>query len=163
MTVSINVMLSIVAIAVVVSTVQSTEESEHKPLTLPHTDSLFQAIRTKNCVYIDKTEYIKDLLQTEYTLVFFARPRRFGKTVLIDTLDSFFQGEKDLFNGLKIKAYGDNEFPSTISSQPRNGTEWLQLPVIRLDFLNMYFNTISQFEERFGAYLQMYAKRYQVD
>lgn len=61
----------------------------------------FRGIRQEGLVYVDKTKYIHQLV-TGYKYYFLSRPRRFGKSLLISTLDSFFQGDKSLFEGLYI-------------------------------------------------------------
>lgn len=55
----------------------------------------FEKLRTKGCVYVDKTDMIFSLVQKDY--VFLNRPRRFGKSLLSSTLKYYFQGRKDLF------------------------------------------------------------------
>ena len=76
----------------------------------------FSEIRKGNYVYIDKTDLVWELTRMKY--VFLSRPRRFGKSLLTTTLDSYFKGLKELFEGLKIMALE---------------TEWEQYPVIHLD------------------------------
>ena len=63
----------------------------------------FQRIREDGKVYVDKTSMIYDLVNVKkYQYVFLARPRRFGKTLLCNTFKAYFQGQKNLFEGLKI-------------------------------------------------------------
>ena len=63
----------------------------------------FQRIREDGKVYVDKTSMIYDLVNVKkYQYVFLARPRRFGKTLLCNTFNAYFQGQKNLFEGLKI-------------------------------------------------------------
>ena len=76
----------------------------------------FSEIRKGNYIYIDKTDLVWELTKTKY--VFLSRPRRFGKSLLTSTLDSYFKGQRELFEGLKIM---DME------------TEWEQYPVIHVD------------------------------
>ena len=76
----------------------------------------FSEIRKGNYVYIDKTDLVWNMTQMKY--VFLSRPRRFGKSLLTTTLASYFKGEKQYFEGLKIM---DLE------------TEWEQYPVIHID------------------------------
>ncbi len=59
----------------------------------------FQEIRTKGYVYVDKTPFIASLVESG-KYYFLSRPRRFGKSLLIDTIDCAFSGKKELFNGL---------------------------------------------------------------
>ncbi len=77
----------------------------------------FSAIRREGCVYVDKTRFIYTLLSTAKYL-FLGRPRRFGKSLFLSTLESYFRGEKELFEGLDIY---DEEH------------EWKSYPVIHLD------------------------------
>jgi hypothetical protein len=76
----------------------------------------FSEIRKGNYIYIDKTDLMWEMTRMKY--VFLSRPRRFGKSLLTTTLDSYFKGQKELFEGLKIM---DLE------------TEWEQYPVIHVD------------------------------
>ena len=76
----------------------------------------FSEIRKGNYIYIDKTDLVWEITKTKF--VFLSRPRRFGKSLLTTTLDSYFKGQRELFEGLKIM---DLE------------TEWEQYPVIHVD------------------------------
>ena len=80
----------------------------------------FEKVRTEGCVYVDKTAYIYDLLQTGY-YYFLSRPRRFGKSLLISTLKAYFEGRRELFQGLAIEQLEK---------------DWAVYPVLHLD-LNM--------------------------
>ena len=77
----------------------------------------FSRIRKEGYIYIDKTDLVWKMTKAS-PFVFLSRPRRFGKSLLTTTLDSYFKGEKELFEGLKIM---DLE------------TEWEQYPVIHVD------------------------------
>ncbi|MCI7340767.1 MAG: AAA family ATPase, partial [Prevotella sp.] len=61
----------------------------------------FADIRKDGKVYVDKTDMVFDLVG-KYRYVFLARPRRFGKSLLCNTFKAYFQGQKELFEGLKI-------------------------------------------------------------
>ena len=78
----------------------------------------FEKIRREGYLYVDKTDIIWQLANGVKRYTYFCRPRRFGKSVLVDTLEAYFLGKKELFEGLKIM---DLE------------TEWVKRPVIRLD------------------------------
>ncbi|MDR1081293.1 MAG: ATP-binding protein [Deltaproteobacteria bacterium] len=70
---------------------------------LPLTDRSFRDIRENNYLYIDKTEYIYKILNVfNYNCCFLSRPRRFGKTLLLKTINALFQGDRKLFSGLWI-------------------------------------------------------------
>lgn len=62
----------------------------------------FEQLRNNNCIYIDKTDLIYRLVNT-YVVYFLSRPRRFGKSLLVSTLEAYFLGKKDLFRGLAIE------------------------------------------------------------
>ena len=63
----------------------------------------FSEIRKNDCLYMDKTEYIYQLVSGSPESYFLNRPRRFGKSLLISTLKAYFQGQRDLFRGLAIE------------------------------------------------------------
>ncbi len=77
----------------------------------------FSRIIREGYVYVDKTDLVWQLAHSA-TFVFLSRPRRFGKSLLTSTLESYFLGERELFEGLKIMELEN---------------EWEQYPVIRLD------------------------------
>jgi len=62
----------------------------------------FERIRKEDKFYIDKTEYVYRMTHTDGTYFFLSRPRRFGKSLLVSTFQSYFEGRKDLFEGLAI-------------------------------------------------------------
>ena len=104
----------------------------------------FEKIRKDGYLYVDKTDIIWQLANRNKTYNYLSRPRRFGKSVLVDTLEAYFMGKKELFEGLKIMQLE---------------TEWVKRPVIRLDMsragaepetLRSYLNNI--FREYEGEY-----------
>ena len=78
----------------------------------------FAQIREEGYVYIDKTDLVYDLVNTG-AVYFLSRPRRFGKSLLLSTLECYFHGERDLFRGLKID---------------RLEKDWKKYPVFKIDF-----------------------------
>ena len=78
----------------------------------------FEEIRKGGYFYVDKTDIIWQLANRGKKYNYLSRPRRFGKSVLVDTLEAYFMGKKELFEGLKIM---------------QMETEWVKRPVIRLD------------------------------
>ena len=62
----------------------------------------FDKIRTEERLYIDKTEYVYRMTHSDSNYIFLGRPRRFGKSLLVSTLQSYFEGKKELFKGLAI-------------------------------------------------------------
>ena len=83
----------------------------------------FRQIREDGFVYVDKTDLVYSLV-TEGKIYFLSRPRRFGKSLLVSTLEAYFSGRKELFTGLKIDALE---------------TEWKTYPVFHLDFSGQNF------------------------
>ena len=81
----------------------------------------FQKIIEENMLYVDKTELIYKLTQS-YSYVFLSRPRRFGKSLLVSTLASYFRGEKELFKGLAME---------------RLEKQWKKHPVIHLSLASV--------------------------
>ncbi len=78
---------------------------------LPLGIKTFRKIREGNYVYIDKTKEALELIEN-YTYVFLSRPRRFGKSLFVDTLKEIFYGNKELFKGLYIyDKYNFEEYP----------------------------------------------------
>ena len=102
----------------------------------------FEKIRKEGYLYVDKTDIIWQLANRNKTYHYLSRPRRFGKSVLVDTLEAYFMGKKELFEGLKIM---------------QMETEWVKRPVIRLDMsragaepetLRSYLNNIFRQYEK---------------
>ncbi len=78
---------------------------------LPLGIKTLKEIITENYIYIDKTQEALDLINN-YKYVFLSRPRRFGKSLFVDTLKEIFQGNKELFKGLYIyDKYDFEKFP----------------------------------------------------
>ena len=78
----------------------------------------FEKIRKDGYLYVDKTDIIWRLANTDNTYNYLSRPRRFGKSLLVDTLEAYFLGKKELFEGLRIMELEK---------------EWVKRPVVRLD------------------------------
>lgn len=105
----------------------------------------FKKIREEKFLYVDKSDIVWQLANNGAQYNYLSRPRRFGKSVLVDTLQTYFEGRRDLFEGLKIMGLEQ---------------EWKQYPVIRLDMsrggasadsVRSYFNTAFRvYEEKYG-------------
>ena len=105
----------------------------------------FEKIRQNNRIYVDKTDLIYKLTK-ESDFVFLSRPRRFGKSLLCSTLEYYFQGRKDLFEGLAI---GELE------------KDWKQYPVLHFDMSackNKY--EIGQIIEELHSQLDYHERKY---
>ena len=72
----------------------------------------FSILRENNFLYIDKTEYVYRMTHSDSNYMFLSRPRRFGKSLLVSTLHSYFEGRKDLFSGLAIEKAGRISSPA---------------------------------------------------
>lgn len=69
---------------------------------LPVGIQTFSEVINLNCLYVDKTQYIHKMTELS-KYIFLSRPRRFGKSLLVSMLHSYFEGRKDLFKGLYIE------------------------------------------------------------
>ena len=78
----------------------------------------FSEIREEDFLYVDKTEYIYRMTHTSGKYFFLSRPRRFGKSLLVSTMQSYFEGKKELFKGLAID---------------KLEKEWTEYPVLHFD------------------------------
>ena len=92
----------------------------------------FEDLIQGNFLYVDKTEYIWQLIRPAKGMYFMSRPRRFGKSLLLSTLKAIFEGRKELFKGLAI--YG----------KPR---KWDKYPIIHIDFSNSDLATAKDVRE----------------
>lgn len=105
----------------------------------------FETIINGNYVYVDKTDLVYRLAQEH--VCFLSRPRRFGKSLLISTLDAYFSGRKDLFQGLKMEALEH---------------EWDVYPIFRIDFANGNFSNPDELtlmlEGRVSDWERIYGK-----
>ena len=106
----------------------------------------FEEIREKGYLYIDKTQYIVDFREKGMKYIFLSRPRRFGKSLFASTLQAYFEGRKELFEGLAIADYEK---------------EWVRHPVLHFDLsgakhfdaaaLNSYLNLqLLPYEKLYG-------------
>ena len=106
----------------------------------------FEEIREKGYLYVDKTKYIVDFREKGMKYIFLSRPRRFGKSLFASTLQAYFEGRKELFEGLAIAEYEK---------------EWVKHPVLHFDMsgakhfdadgLNNYLNLqLLPYEKLYG-------------
>ena len=106
----------------------------------------FEKLRTKGYSYVDKSRFVYKLA-TEGEYYFLSRPRRFGKSLFLSTLEAYFQGKKELFEGLAIY---DLE------------TEWKKYPIFHIDLntanfrekdslYNVLNDYLTGWEDKFGA------------
>ena len=99
----------------------------------------FEEIREKGYLYIDKTKYIVDFREKGMKYVFLSRPRRFGKSLFASTLQAYFEGRKELFEGLAIADYEK---------------DWVKHPVFHFDLSGAKHMTIEQLERYLADMLE---------
>ncbi|MDM8519163.1 ATP-binding protein [Anaerolineales bacterium HSG6] len=108
----------------------------------------FENLITGNMLYIDKTEYIYNLVKPAQGVYFLSRPRRFGKSLLVSTLASLFAGRRDLFEGLWITEQTDYEF------EP--------YAVLQFDFSKIKIKTAHQLEQYLREQVEQLAQEFGV-
>ena len=119
--------------------------AEIKRRKLPVGIQSFNVIRKQNYLYVDKSDLVWELVNNGDKFNYLSRPRRFGKSLLVDTLQAYFEGKKELFEGLKVM---DMEH------------EWKSYPIVRFDMsmagatpegIQSYFNEIfTGYEAKYG-------------
>ena len=107
----------------------------------------FERIRKEDKLYIDKTEYIYRMAHTSGTYFFLGRPRRFGKSLLVTTMQSYFEGKKEIFKGLAIE---------------KLEKEWTEYPVLHFDMSGGKHMDKEQLEEYLDYRLQEEEKKWGV-
>ena len=111
---------------------------------LPVGIQTFEKIRENDMLYIDKTEYIWNMTHLS-NYIFLSRPRRFGKSLLVSTLQAYFEGRKDLFKGLFIE---------TVEK------DWTEYPVLRFSMASGKHMEKEQLERYLGNRLAEYEGKY---
>ena len=104
----------------------------------------FEDIRKNDYVYVDKTALLYNLVE-EGKYYFFSRPRRFGKSLLLSTLEAFFQGKKELFEGLAIS---------------KLEKDWKAYPILHLDLNSREYKDDSSLEAELNRHLEQWEKLY---
>ena len=104
----------------------------------------FEKLRKGGFVYVDKTALIHRLVSTG-GYYFFGRPRRFGKSLMISTLESYFEGRKDLFQGLAIESLEK---------------DWDEYPIFHIDLNNEEYNSRKRLEGVLNNYLVRWERIY---
>ena len=99
----------------------------------------FEKIREKDYLYIDKTQYIVDFREKQMSYVFLSRPRRFGKSLFASTLQAYFEGRKELFEGLAIANYEK---------------DWVKHPVFHFDLSGAKHMDVEQLERYLADMLE---------
>lgn len=104
----------------------------------------FEKLRTNNYVYVDKTALVYKLANTNSTY-FLGRPRRFGKSLLVSTLEAYFLGKKELFRGLAIESLEK---------------EWNSYPVLHIDFSGSKYYSVDHLKAAINKQLLLWEKVY---
>lgn len=99
----------------------------------------FSNIREGNYLYVDKTKYIVDFREKKMKYVFLSRPRRFGKSLFASTLQAYFEGRKEHFEGLAIADYEK---------------EWIKHPVLHFDLSGAKHMSVEQLERYLADMLE---------
>lgn len=107
----------------------------------------FESIRENGFIYVDKTSLIYNLSQN-YKYVFLARPRRFGKSLLISTLKAYFEGKKDLFKGLAIESLEK---------------EWTKYPVFTISLARVNSGSHESLKELLNQQFSEYEKKLEIE
>ena len=104
----------------------------------------FDRIREDGYVYVDKTALIYELV-SKGTIYFLSRPRRFGKSLLISTLENYFLGRRELFRGLAIDSLEK---------------EWKEYPVFHIDFNGKNFTSPMELKKSIETCIAMQEEKY---
>ena len=105
----------------------------------------FPSLRRKGSIYIDKTEYVYRMTHSQSEYMFLSRPRRFGKSLLISTLHAYFEGRKELFEGLAIE---------------RLEKDWEPYPVLHFDMSTAKHYGEKELEQELSLKLTRYEEVY---
>ena len=113
----------------------------------PIGEQSFELLRSEGYLYVDKTSYIEQIINgSKY--YFLGRPRRFGKSLFLDTLRCFFEGKRELFKGL----YADTM-----------DWDWEKYPVFYLDFNNRKYREEKKLDLFLDEFLSFYEKKYDIE
>ncbi|MDR2465774.1 MAG: AAA family ATPase, partial [Prevotellaceae bacterium] len=107
----------------------------------------FEKLRAGNYVYVDKTQYVYNLVRTDKPY-FLSRPRRFGKSLLLSTMKAYFEGKKHLFEGLAIAELEK---------------EWTKYPVIYIDLSRGPYTSLQALHNVLNHILRIYEKKWEVE
>ena len=111
---------------------------------LPYGMMNFAVIRRDDCYYVDKTRFIP-MIEEADKFFFFIRPRRFGKSLLISTLEAYFQGKKELFEGLAVE---------------KLEKDWIKHPILHLDLNIEKYDTLESLDKILNDNLEYWESQY---
>ncbi|WP_154670772.1 ATP-binding protein, partial [Bacteroides mediterraneensis] len=104
----------------------------------------FEDLRSRGYIYVDKTSLLYNLVQTG-KYYFLSRPRRFGKSLMISTLEAYFQGKKELFKGLAMESLEK---------------DWTVHPVLHMDLNTEKYDTEASLENKLELTLKQWEAEY---
>lgn len=108
----------------------------------------FRVLREKGSFYVDKTSYVEKIAKNGIQYWFLARPRRFGKSLFLSTLEYFYKGERDIFKGLYIDSID---------------WDWQPYPVLRLDLNVEKYKEIGLLDGVLDRIFREWEEKYEVD
>ncbi len=115
------------------------------PLLYPLSSQPFEELREDGYVYVDKTDLVYEMTHGGSKYVFLSRPRRFGKSLLVSTLMAYFEGKKELFDGLAME---------------KLETEWTKYPVLYFDMSTAKGLNKMELESELSLKLKDYEENY---
>ncbi len=107
----------------------------------------FEDLRRRGCIYVDKTALVYKLAR-EGKPYFLSRPRRFGKSLLLSTMEAYFKGKKELFNGLALESLEK---------------DWTEYPVIKISFGMNSYESNERLKARLNTVVNEYESLYEIE
>ncbi|WP_300949013.1 AAA family ATPase, partial [Paramuribaculum intestinale] len=111
----------------------------------PIGEQSFEELRGRNCLYVDKTSFIEKVIESGGKYYFLGRPRRFGKSLFLNTLQCFFEGKRHLFKGLHADSMD---------------WDWEPYPVLKLDLNIEKYKTPDALDAVIEKTLREWERRY---
>lgn len=108
----------------------------------------FKTLRMRDCVYVDKTRFIEKIVNEGSQYYFLARPRRFGKSLFLSTLQYFFEGQRELFKGLYVDSIN---------------WEWERYPVLHLDLNTSRYENLGMLEGALDRIFRNWEEKYDIE
>ena len=121
---------------------------------LPLGNQVFPEIRNLGMLYVDKTQYIARFVEDNLKYVFLSRPHRFGKTLFVSTLQTYFEGDKAPFQGLYL------EQAEEALAQQQQREPWQAYPILRFDFNGKNYTDETALTERITTRLADIEQKY---
>ena len=121
---------------------------------LPLGNQVFPEIRKLGMLYVDKTQYIARFVENNLKYVFLSRPHRFGKTLFVSTLQTYFEGDKAPFQGLYL------EQAEEALAQQQQREPWQAYPILRFDFNGKNYTDETALTERITTRLAAIEQKY---